>query len=922
MSDYIRNISQTVQEREIIKTAPDIVVYLDGLPYLLNYFIDDPNAKTNYSIVNFNDHVTAFNAAYDVDLMIPSCSIGLQVPNFQKHLYQMPGGNNLIQTMMEVQVFCKGYFLANNGDTVYRRVFKGLVSHIGYNDNGRTLEISVQCLGTLHLLELMQINLNPSVQAAISTGVGNTVFASIFANKNPYQILASLLTYGLNSAGFQQTNLSQETPAQSSDRFHQAVSRGYIAKWQAILNNVAKDIHIYGTSYKDHPDKSKTKQSDTFGSKAKNELPATVYLPDQTEPEQQNDLYYGKIRSYLPDMAVTDINLLNSKIVSRMEYIRQMIHAIAFEGYQDVDGKIIIKPPLYNLDVTQLGPRDQSTSPTPEGSGDPYSALTNPLTEIHEETNPFVVHLSEILTENETEDQAAIRKTRMTCMGNIMPGFQINYVDETLAVGEWVDIPKLQKFGLREEPTVKVPWLSNNKMTLSAHAVSETVRANRGYRTYSITIPIRPELKLGFPMYIPHKDMYGYIKSINIQYQVGGSATMSVMLDSIRRRVLIPRPAVDKDGASFTRYESAGNLVYKWAQVKSVAQNTVPNPNQSPGNNLQYFQDKFRQISSGSAGTTQQQLNPADPTGAPATTGTTPDVQPNVHDNILQTLRSQRMATSWTMQPDTPGASYIVVPDGSQKYGTVDSKHPDGFFTKPRSVDNSYFVDIWSGAGSKSVIPFTDEKGYEVLAPFPWGRWQSLRTAIKEFTLDGYIVRQDNDGNQVVGPTDVNGNPTQNQQDISVLNTTESFLFAGLGTPTATLHPSNQLMQNLAQLQNQADIDTVVVLDYSDGQSSNDNQLLDKAQPDIANSAVENTLAGTSNANQQLIDVLVTGAVSPIKNPREVMQNVDSPPPQKSDGKPSGKTASQFANQNPKINPGEGSTATQNTQQLDQYKGT
>src|SRR5208337_4122137 len=158
----IRNISQTTQEREIVKTAPDIVVYFEGLPYLQNYFIGDPDTKNSSTLVNFNDHVTAFSASYDTDLMVPNATIGLQVPNYQKYLYQMPGGNNLIGTMMQVQVYAKAYYMSSNGDTVYRRVFKGITSHIGYNDNGKTLEISVQCQGTMHLLEKMQINIHPS----------------------------------------------------------------------------------------------------------------------------------------------------------------------------------------------------------------------------------------------------------------------------------------------------------------------------------------------------------------------------------------------------------------------------------------------------------------------------------------------------------------------------------------------------------------------------------------------------------------------------------------------------------------------------------------------------------------------------------------------------------------------------------------
>src|SRR5271155_3394014 len=172
----IRNLSQTVQEREIVKTAPDLVVFLDGLPYLTNFFVTDARSGANKTLVNFNDHVISFSASYDTDSMVPNCSIGLVVPNFLKYLYQMPGGNNLLQTMTQVQVYAKSYFMANGtGDTVYRRVFKGITSYIGYVDNGKTLDITIQCHGSLHLLEKMQVNVHPSANTAHKTAESQTV---------------------------------------------------------------------------------------------------------------------------------------------------------------------------------------------------------------------------------------------------------------------------------------------------------------------------------------------------------------------------------------------------------------------------------------------------------------------------------------------------------------------------------------------------------------------------------------------------------------------------------------------------------------------------------------------------------------------------------------------------------------------------
>ena len=539
MANQIRNIEQTLQEREIIKTAPDMIVYLDGLPYLLNYFVNDRKTNQAPSVVSFNDHVTAFNCSYDTDLMIPSGNIGLQVPNYQKYLYQMPGGNNLIQPMMQVQVYAKAYFMTTDNDTIYRRVFKGLVSHVGYNDNGKTLEISVQCYGTLKMLELMYINLNPASLTASQVGVSQTIYTSRFAMFNPYKTIAVAFTYGFLSDTFQLNNLTQT--AATNGPFGQAIKAGYINKWQSILKNLAKDVHIFGVSWKDGLDKKTIEAQENERKKQADQDTLAVENAIQTKQKESdevlNDMYYGQIRQVLPERSVTDVQLLNNVIVPRTELIRKMVRLIDFECYQDVDGKIIVKPPLYNLDVVNIGTRTQQTTTT---SNDRSNSFANPVTAVYPDNNPFVVQLSEILTEQETEDQSAIRRTRTVVSGNIDPQFQFGYNEPLLPTHEFIDIAKLIRFGLREEPVINCPWLAaGGGASLYAHAAAETVRANRGYRTYVFTIPIRPELKLGFPVFIPHRDMYGYIKTIAINYQIGGAATMTITCDSIRRRVLV-----------------------------------------------------------------------------------------------------------------------------------------------------------------------------------------------------------------------------------------------------------------------------------------------------------------------------------------------------------------------------------------------
>src|SRR5271156_823680 len=357
----IRNISQTVQEREIIKTAPDVVVFLEGLPYLINEYINDPTNGNQTTLVNFNDHVVSFSATYDTDAMVPNCTVGLQVPNHQKYLYQMPGGNNLLQTMAQIQVYAKGYYMAGGpgGDTVYRRVFKGVTSYIGYNDNGKTLEINIQCHGILYLLEKMQTNIHPSGIASNASGVQQTVYQSKY-DGNCFEVITAVFNDMFRSDIFQIGSLNQAYAGAALGPFQQAVTNNFMAKWQAILWNMAKDVHVFGP-YKDNSAKNVIlKKSIDWGNPAKDSASSGVRKhTTQTESALvgQYQTYYGNIKKYFPYRNIFPFDMKNSVIVNRLDIIREVSQKMDYEAYQDIDGKIIIKPPLYNLDVVNLGPR-------------------------------------------------------------------------------------------------------------------------------------------------------------------------------------------------------------------------------------------------------------------------------------------------------------------------------------------------------------------------------------------------------------------------------------------------------------------------------------------------------------------------------------------------------------------------------------
>lgn len=896
MANLIRNISQSVQERTIIKTAPDLVVYLEGIPYLINYFIIDQKNGRNYTVVNFNDYVTNFQANYDTDNLIPGCSFQLQVPNYMKHLFQMPGGNNLIQTMMQVQVYAKGYYWANDGSTVLRRVFKGMVSHIGYNDNGKTLEIQVQCQGILHFMELMQVDLAPALQS--NSPQPKVPTQTQLAFLNPYLMLLDMFVRATSTEGFytntiagQVSNLNLGPTGAATipgdipnakvtqGAFADAVQSGYIAKWQAILNGIRNEVHLYGLQYKDQPSTiGQTQSSQVKDTEDRVTLPAEASsIMSKNEVEQLQDFVYvttntadnegnqpfPTIRQFTPDQLVGNIQLLNPTFINRLEEIRHILRIITYEGYQDIDGKIIFKPPLYNLDVTFIGSETDTTPAKAGGS----STKSNPATEIYNQNNPFVIYLDEIISEQESEDQAAIRTTRMTVIDNWSTGYQIKGHNELRNVVEYIDVAKLQKFGLREQPSVQAPWFSGDKFGLFAYAVAETVRSNRGYRTYTVTIPMRPELKLGFPCFIPHRDMYGYIKAVSLNYSIGGTATMTLTLDTLRRRPLLPTSHVDDKGVKTQIFTNQPNLVLRWTTSGSVVDQAAALPavtRKAPQTYLAVTTPAQSGTTPGNQANIGSQSNDATPAnivGSPATLPLTPDQALSDHQHAFQTIRQTTLGISWGTETDSSVANFRIQEDKYtrqtytlQNGNVVATDKPGatkngGIFTKQRVVDQDYYHDI------RRTLPFTDDKGYELVGPFPWGRWISLRQCIKEFTQDGYISKKTDD--QVVGAATVSN--------------VEAFLLAGLGQPSSSGDAASTLQRLLSQIETVTSDNTIIVLNYDSQTSPSDSAVLNAAQPEDENIATRQQLLGTITAGKRLVDVLVSGTISPTKSVKEAL---------------------------------------------------
>jgi hypothetical protein len=748
---YIRNIQQSVQDRDVIKQAPDIVVYINGRNYLTNPYVGGESGQ----IVSFNDYVTSFQAQYDTDSLLPTGSLALVVPNFLDYQFRMPGGNNLIEAMSEIRVFSKGSFLSPRGNTVYRQVFRGFIGSISASSDPKFTTFSLSLQGALGLLERTQIPLNPALMSAspMETVPGQ----STVWNLGPYDQLASFFLYKSMIDGFNMYSLDQAALDKSSPYFD-AINKGFVAKWQALLFDLARDVHIFGRPnvenvIKDQRDK--LKQPETAATPMSKNAMATAHDMTATvsasDYEEQNVEFYDQLRFYMPDMSFGSIQLINDQPVSRLERIRMVTSLIGFEAYQDIDGAIIIKPPLYNLDVTDLS--------------SPDNPAAHSFDYITEANNPFIVNLSEMEPGSmENEDEAGIRATRVLVRGSYDPGFQFSGTESFLATAWDVDLPRLQQFGLRTEPPIDARWIRNSKPEeLFAYASAQLARANRSFRTYSFTIPLRPELKLGFPMYIPHRDIYGYIKSVSINYTQGGDAMMSILLDSVRRRPMIPETqTVTENGVPVTRtfMTPQSNLINQWTAAPKAGSN---------GDTT----DKEGELMS-----------------LPVPEGTIRSQQ-----RQMQSYRENKMKASYGPESDTETHCWRVQPDTA------------GIFTERRRIDSQYYQDL------RRARPFTDGKGYELIGTWPWGRFDSLKNALHQFTVSMTLDTSASTGTSSAYFDPATIKPVS--ADVQTLSKAAAFLFTGT-TDSGNISSVESLSASLASQAQLVSNFKVFELDYSD----------------------------------------------------------------------------------------------------------
>lgn len=500
------------------RLAPDALVFING---------SDTIKDDNRNVYEIRNNITDVNTSLNIDSVPGTAGFTITMPDHSIRRNENIRFNALT-LMSEVEIYFKGRFPKEDEETgvktyPYYPAFWGVIISIVENYSDGMNNISVSCADILRWWQITTVTINPAVivsanaltkyltvqgikeekqqayveknQAVISEKTGRLIspHGNIYAGKTIPEILIDL------------AQISIENIAPIINAFDQKFDN--TDKVGADLKAKAEEIEQELMKYWEARFNTIGRNLRIFGLKT---VEQTGFGETKISLDQEN---FGNVMPY--QLNESSPNEVESVSRSQLEIANELKESIQFEFFTDVNGEIIFKPPFFNLNV-----------------------ITN---------KNSIINDLDIIDWNFTTAEAEM-VTRIDVSGSwlqTLPG------GKDVLRGIAIDMQAAKKFGLRIQ-TRNINWL-NSKEKCFTYAQGELNRINALARQGSISIIGRPELRLGYPIYVPSRDAFYYVKGIDHSFSFGSNFRTTLTLTAERKRVL------DEDGTP-----------YKWGYYKNT----------------------------------------------------------------------------------------------------------------------------------------------------------------------------------------------------------------------------------------------------------------------------------------------------------------------------------------------------------------
>jgi hypothetical protein len=617
--------------------------------------------------------------------------------------------------MQEVQIFAKGRFLAKerqrNRDPLlaeprYYQIFWGFVTSVSVSEGVPEQTISLNCEGMLKWWKISKVALNPAAgEPYVNPTLQMTERHSVFFDLNPYQIIFALAVNFGNI--FQTTNLTGWTnlleslntnegglrTAQQAVQDLEEQARRY---WANRFASLVGALRMYGLT------ETQPIDIDTVIQEFKKKF--SLSADDGTAIGTIQDIYnrvkkvasleidFDAINLFRPQEGFGQIDGFQSRYADKYTIAREVADGMQYEFYQDMNGEIVFKPPFWNLDVR---------------GNDPISIFED--YDIYDRQMSF------------NEDQIV---TRVDVTGSLYNLFN-NSQTRVPPAGWAVDYKLLKHYGFRPQH-LQVNWIRDS-ITAHIYAAGWLNKVNAFARTMTMNTTFRPEVRLGYPIYIPSIDTFAYVEGVNHQFSFGQQARTSLQLTAVRRKYIPSVTGTEEDNAAYkeaTEIEPDTGHIVGGRNYAMVFQGSIRTQTAVLS----------REVRPGEI-TSVDMLPYANQTLS--TERSTPEQRDAYVSAFLESLRQQigleQREQGEVEERNVPNNQIEILPHLMGLYSGlwVERKLDDVQRFKRRDVE--YFAgspqqSLFQGAGfvngfDPSLFMISDGKGYELIgAIFPYGR--------------------------------------------------------------------------------------------------------------------------------------------------------------------------------------------------------
>lgn len=483
-----------------VVTAPDALVYINGEQDLIGC----SNCRRKFDL---GKYITSIQVNLDMDSVPGSATINLSVP---RHVVDdfFFDGIPIISPMMEVEIFAKGYFLLE-GIPQYYPIFWGIVTEVSDSYSGGETTVTINCADILKWWEICRMNVNAAFTAP-SGQMGRSIFGNVLFGTNPYDVIFSLSQMAFGDVILATGSLVSLYKEERQRQTFNAALGDIMAYWSSRFSKMRSNLLLYGIQgVAVRGDTLSDRYQNGQVKKVSNFVSSAIRQANGANPQATFDPASPEVTAFRTQFGQAGtFDFWQHDYQTKLEIANACKEAIGFEFYMDVTGDIVFKPPFYNLDIL---------------SNKPVSWVQD----------------IDVIDWDFNESEAEV-VTQMTIQGSFEGNVDYGFGPEITPFTSVTDYHLLRQYGWRPH-SYNSEFMGNDLQMMFNHGLDVLDRINSRRHQGTLNIPLRPELRLGFPVYVAGKDQVWYVRGINHNIQFGGRATTTLSLTARRGKFMAPR---------------------------------------------------------------------------------------------------------------------------------------------------------------------------------------------------------------------------------------------------------------------------------------------------------------------------------------------------------------------------------------------